>query len=73
MKDVLNVKCTCTVCGFVGKVCIPAPVELDSIYENAWKRFSMRKWNRLPKTDFKSYPPKSTQEYVYYCPECGGR
>lgn len=65
MKDVLNVKCTCTVCGTVERVCIPAPVELENIYENAWKRFLMRRWNRIPKT--------GGTGYVYFCPYCGGR
>lgn len=71
--DVLNVKCTCSVCGSECRVCIPAPVELENIYENAWKRFLMRGWHRIPRSDSYGRPVKGANEWVYYCKQCGGR
>ena len=69
----LNVFITCSVCGKQQNMELPQPVSIDNVYELFWKKFLMRGWHRIPKTDYRTNPPSYTNEYCYFCPECGGR
>lgn len=61
-----NIKCSCVVCGKVGESQLVAPTDISNVYEISWKKFQMKGWHRLPRTG-------KGHEWIYYCPECGGR
>lgn len=62
-----NIRCSCIVCGKTGESQLVAPTDISNVYEIAWKKFQMKGWHRLPNNNTKGH------EWIYYCPECGGR